>query len=167
VNLPDSSAPAAVLIYTRYVPAKLLQHLSASLPGWKIPDPSSWEKYWWEQYRTNNSLANYFSGDFNCDGRPDHAMVLTDEKNDIGAWAFLAKDESFENVKLDQFENMTGQIGCGLTLLPPGQYGDLNNEDVNYRVDVKCPGITLIFFEKAARSYYFENGKLKWIQSGD
>ena len=163
----DSTATSAVLVYTRYVPVELLAHLSKSLPAWKIPDPSSWEKHWWDQYKTDSTLVNYLYGDFNCDGNKDYSMVLTDSKNNIGAWAFLAKGGTFENVKLDEFENISGIIGCGLIPLSAGKHGDLNVEDLNYRVDVKCPGITVIFFEKAARSYYFENGKLKWIQTGD
>ena len=163
----DSTEPAAVLIYTRYVPVNLLQHLSASLPEWSIPDPSAWEKRWWDYYKTNVTLVNYMPGDFNCDGAKDYAMVLTNRNNNVAAWAFLAKGNSFENKKLDEFQNISGQIGCGLMPLHAGKHGDLNNEDVNYRVDVKCPGITLVFFEKAARSYYLEKGKVKWIQSGD
>ena len=163
----DTVQPAAIMIYTRYVPAQLLSHLSATMPEWRLPDPSSWEKYWWDQHKTDSTLVNYIAGDFDCNGKRDHAMILTDAKNNIGAWAFLSKGNSFENFKLDEFENPGGQIGCGLMLLPPGQHGDLNQEDVKYRVNVKCQGITVIFFEKAARSYYFENGKLKWIQSGD
>jgi hypothetical protein len=154
-------------IYQNYVPGELRDFIYSRMGGWKLPQASDWQKRWWDEYKKDKTLVNYVSGDFNCDGKQDHSMILTDEKNNIGAWAFLANQNSFDTVKLDQFENPGNQIGAGLQILPKGKHAHLDMDNPNIKVEVKCEGITVIFFEKAARSYYFENGKLRWIQTAD
>jgi hypothetical protein len=163
-----SSLPTSA-IYDDYLPSRLVAYVRRSLPDWKLPDPSAWEKYWFDQYTKDKSLVNFISGDFNCDGATDHALVLLHQKGDIGAWAFLARDSSFEKTKLDQFEHLSsGLIEIGLELLEKGEHGHLGEDgEMAKPAIVKCEGVTVIFFEKAARSYYWEKGKLKAIQTGD
>jgi hypothetical protein len=156
-------------IYDQYLPQALKSYVQQSLPEWKLPDPTAWEKYWFDEYKKDKSLVNFITGDFNCDGLADHALILLNQQGDIGAWAFLAKDGSFEKTKLDQFENLSGgPIGTGLLILEKGEHSYLGPEgEIEKPVKVKCEGVTVIFFEKAARSYYWENGEVKAIQTGD
>jgi hypothetical protein len=155
-------------IYSRYLSTALMHYVDISLPDWRLPDPSAWEKYWFDEYKRDKSLVNFISGDFNCDGTIDHALILTNAKGDIGAWAFLAKDSSFEKTKLDQFESLSNPIGAGLQILEKGEHGYIGADGEPAKpVKVNCEGVTVIFFEKAARSYYWEKGKVKAIQTGD
>jgi hypothetical protein len=154
-------------VYAQYIPGSVTSWLAKDLPDWNIPDPSKWDKYWWDQYKKNKALVNYLPGDFNCDSQPDHALILTDRKGNVAAWVLIAKNNGFEKVKLNGYENISsGPIGIGLEILPKGEHGDLNHEKAK-KVSVKCEGVTVTYFEKAARSYYWENGKMKWIQTGD
>lgn len=156
-------------IYDRYLPPALMSYIRQSLPEWTLPDPAAWEKYWFDEYKKDKSLVNFISADFNCDTAADHALILVNKKGDIGAWAFLAKDGSFEKNKLDEFENLSGgPIGAGLMVLEKGKHGYIGADgEIEKPVSVKCEGVTVIFFEKAARSYYWEKGKVKAIQTGD
>lgn len=156
-------------IYNKYIPATLLNYINQSLPNMKLPNPSAWEKYWFDMYRKEKSLVNFVAGDFNCDGRSDYALLLADQKNRIVPWAFLAKDSGFEKTKLDEFDHMTtGPIDVGLDLLEKGDVHHLSEGGEPAKpVKLRCEGVTIIFFEKAARSYYWENGKMRSIQTGD
>jgi hypothetical protein len=162
------SIPSAA-IYDEYLPPALIRYIRQSMPDWKLPAPNLWEKFWFDDYQTGKFLVNFISADFNCDGATDHALILLNQKNDIGAWAFLAKDSSFEKTKLDEFENWTdGRIDCGLLVLERGEQHHISADDETAKtVKVNCEGVTVIFFEKAARSYYWEKGKVKAIQTGD
>jgi hypothetical protein len=171
-NTPDtaiSSNIPPIAIYDQYLPQALVSYVQQSLPEWKLPDPTAWEKYWFDEYKKEKSLVNFITSDFNCDNVADHALILLNQKGDIGVWAFLARDGSFEKTKLDQFENLSGgPIGAGLLILEKGEHSYLGPEgEIEKPVKVNCEGVTVIFFEKAARSYYWENGKVKAIQTGD
>ncbi len=151
-------------VYSNYLPSLFRAYVTDYAIPWTIPKQDAWEKYWWDQYKKDKSLVNYVSGDFNCDNAPDHAMILTDPSGAVSAWAFFAKDGSFEKVMLEKIPIEEGPIGIGIELLPKGKQGDLST---NKTFDVKCDGITIIFFERAAHSYYWEKGKFKMIQTGD
>jgi hypothetical protein len=159
----DSTSPSPSVYYA-YLPAGLSSHVNALLPDWTLPDQSNWDKYWW--YKKDKSLVSYVSGDFNCDNKTDHALILTKKNGDYAAWAFLAKDSSFQDVKLEEISREGGPIGIGIEILEKGKHGDLDNDKAK-PVDVACEGVTIIFFEKAAHSFYWEKGKVKRIQTGD
>lgn len=157
---------SSLKVYSSYIPESVNNYITTSLPDWSLPDPESWDKYWWDYYKKEKTLVNFISGDFNCDHKTDHALILTDKKGNTGAWALLAKDSSYESAKLEQIDKEPGMIGIGLEILEKGKQGDLNG-DKPRTVNVKCEGVTIVFFEKAAHSWYWEKGKLKMIQTAD
>jgi hypothetical protein len=154
-------------IYHSYIPGELMTWLNKNLVGSDIPSPSRWDNYWFIQYKKDSSLVNYVSGDFNCDRKKDHALILT-ENGTIAVYAFLAGETGFKKERLETYGSDNGElIDIGLELLKPGKYEHLDGDNQPPPANIKCAAIQLVYFEKAAVTYYWEKGKFKSIQTGD
>ncbi len=156
-------------IYKEYIPQKLAAFLNKEMPGWKIPAPAKWDKFWFNEYKSSNNLVNFISGDFNCDKRTDYALILADKRERVSIWVFFSKKNSFEKIKLDEFGSGLKEIYFGLEVLEPGEvkYIDPNNYKSNPVKKINCQAIQAVWFEKAAEAYYWERGKFKSIMTGD
>ncbi|HSU29233.1 MAG TPA: hypothetical protein VLJ68_12690 [Chitinophagaceae bacterium] len=151
-------------VYSKYLPPTFRAYVTDYVTGWTIPKENAWEKYWWDQYKKDKSLVNYVSGDFNCDNKTDYSMILTDPRGAVAAWVFMAKGNDFEKTMLEQADIEEGPIAIGIDLLKKGKQGDMIT---NKTADIKCDGVSIVFFERAQHSYYWEKGKFKMIQTGD
>jgi hypothetical protein len=160
----DSTAPAK-FDYQSYIPKALMDHITTTLPGWHLPGPNSWDTTWWNSYKKDKSLVDFISGDFNCDNKTDHALILMDKDSAVGAWSFIATETGFNNKQLDLISKEP-MIGIGLELMEKGKQQSLEDDKIR-EVTIKCEGVTIVFFEKAAQSYYWDNGKVKMLQTGD
>lgn len=134
------------------------------MPGWKIPAPDKWWKDNFNEFKTSNHLVNFISGDFNCDKRTDYALILADEREQSAIWAFFAKKNGFEKVKVEDSGNVSEQIDFALSALEPGEHGGEWNPKP---VKIKCRAIEVISFEKAADAYYWDDGKFKSVITSD
>jgi hypothetical protein len=155
-----------VTVYNSYLDEPLKNYLSVHMKDWSLIPRQSWEAYWWDQYRKDKSLVSYISGDFNCDNRIDHAMILSDTAHNYSVWVFLAHENDFTATQLDNFERETGPVGIGLEIFSKGKQNTIQGNKIS-SVNIKCEGVTIIFFEKAAQSYYWDNGRVKMLQTGD
>jgi hypothetical protein len=154
-------------IYRSYMPDELTAWLNKEFTGLAIPSPSRWDNYWFTQYKKDSSLVNYISGDYNCDGKKDHALIAT-ENGTIVVYAFLATETGFKKERLETYGKDNGElIDIGLELLKPGKYEHLDGDKQPPPANIKCAAIQLVYFEKAAVTYYWEKGKFKSIQTGD
>jgi hypothetical protein len=151
-------------IYKEYIPQKLAVFLSEKMPEWKIPAPNKWGKTNFNEFKTSNNLVNFVSGDFNCDRKTDYALILADKQENLSIWVFFSKKNSFEKIKLDDFGDISEEIGFGLSVLEPGT---IKNDWTPKPVKINCQAIEEIYFEKASAAYYWDKGKFKTITTSD
>ncbi len=151
-------------IYKEYIPQKLAAFLKKEMAEWKIPAPKNWGKYWFNEFKTSNNLVNFVSGDFNCDKQTDYALILADKQENLSIWVFFSKKNSFEKIKLDDFGDISEEIGFGLSVLEPGT---IKNDWTPKPVKINCQAIEEIYFEKASIAYYWDKGKFKTITTSD
>jgi hypothetical protein len=158
---PDSN------IYQSYIPFELRSWIKAEIPNAAIPSPLRWDNYWFTHYKKENSLVNYVTADFNCDGKKDHSLILS-EKGQIVLYTFMATDKGYKKEKLEVYGKDNGEaIEIGLELLKPGTYEYLEGDKEPPPANIKCTAIQLVYFEKAAVTYYWDRGKFRSIQTGD
>ncbi len=170
VNVIENSKLYDSSIYQSYINAQLKAYLGKAFPGWTLPALNRWDTLWFNQYMTDSSLANYVSGDFNCDSKKDYGLIIEDNKGIIVAYAFLSTRSSFQAFKLEEFGKDNGeQIEIGLEVLKPGEYNYIDPDSDNNPppVKIKCEAVQVIGFEKSAETYYWDKGKLKSIMTGD
>src|SRR3982750_4296453 len=60
-------------IYQKYAGEELLSYIEKTHPAWSLPNENMWYPQLFKKYKTYNSLVNYVSGDFDCDGKKDYA----------------------------------------------------------------------------------------------
>ncbi|MBO9681467.1 MAG: hypothetical protein J7502_02135, partial [Flavisolibacter sp.] len=157
-------------IYELYIDPQLKTYLDKAFKGWTLPAPNRWDTVWFNQYKSDSTLVNYLSTDFDCNKKRDYALLFKNASGVIVAYAFLSTGDTFNAVELMDFGKDTGeQIEVGLELLPPGDYNhiDPENEENPPPVKIKCSGIQVLNFERAAKTFYWEKGKLKSIITGD
>ena len=157
-------------IYNDYVPAEIRAWLKTNLSAWTIPRPDEWDNLRFQSYKNPNSLVNYLSGDFNGDKKTDYALLLEDQQKHITAWVVQSGKQGFSAIKLEDYGKFDGHIGVGLSLVEPGT--DLNHVDPDTNqpepmVTLKFPGIQIEYFEVAASTYYWKNGKYHNVIVGD
>jgi hypothetical protein len=156
--------------YQRYIDQRLKSYLDTASGGWALPAPNRWDTVWFNLYHEDSSLVNYVSGDFDCNGIKDYALILKKANGTIGAYAFLSMGSTFKSEEIIEFGKDTGQqIDIGLDLLPPGTYHYIepDSEKEPPPIKLKCNSIQVMYFERAAETYYWEKGKFKSITTGD
>jgi phenylpyruvate tautomerase PptA (4-oxalocrotonate tautomerase family) len=145
------------------------QHIQTALPGWKVPEKNSWEKYWYERYKEGKNLIYRVQSDFDGNGQTDYAYILKDSANKHTVWAFLKNDTSFTAHRIYDITQLNNsKLHVGLAVLKAGSFDDLNTaggEPVKVKTD--HPAIHVIFFETAAKAYYWKDSTFHLIQTGD
>ncbi len=154
--------------YKHFIPQNVLSLVKQLLPQWRIPDPDNWDSFWFKEYKKDSALVNYISGDFNCDNKKDYALLLVNTKEGFAIWVFQSDNEEYKTIKLDELGHMEKPVEVGLQFTEAGllNYLDANAEDVK-SIHLNCPAISIIFFEKAAVTYYWDKSKYKEVQTGD
>jgi hypothetical protein len=158
-NTPSHSNSAADI--TRYI--------ETDLPGWKEPESSSWEKYWYARYKQGKNTVFRVQEDFDGNGRTDYAYILKDSMEKHAVWAFMGNDSSYIKHRIYEITRLpNSKLHVGLALLKAGSYNDLNTTDtVPAKVQTVHPAIHVIFFETASKAYYWKDGSFHLIQTGD
>jgi hypothetical protein len=156
-------------VYQKYVSDELLKYIGATHPSWSVPNQNLWYPQLFNKYKTNNSLVNYVSGDFDCNGKKDYALILDKGKAGLAAVAFLKTDSSFKTVELTEIGPLKGErIELYLTLYKPGTYNisdpDLHPSDPTY-IKFKCSSVGIGTFKELYEGgndvYYWHQGELQ------
>jgi hypothetical protein len=156
-------------IYEQYIEPKLKIYLDKEFNGWTLLTPNRWDTVWFNQYKSESTLVNYISGDFDCNHQKDFALLFHKADDEISAYAFLSSGNSIKAVKLMDLGKDTGeQIEFGIELLPPGKYNNMDPESEEApSVRINCNAVQILSFEKGAETFYWDNGKVKSIMTGD
>ncbi|MDZ4795180.1 MAG: hypothetical protein SGI83_12945 [Bacteroidota bacterium] len=99
-------------------------------------------------------------GDFNADGNPDMAAVVTDS---LKANYRIAIILGPGNVKLWEEDIM---IDAALSTVPPSTIEGMDGEKTK-KIKLKGDGINIEYFEKASFVLYWDKSSFKRIQTGD
>lgn len=109
-------------IYQKYVSKELQSYLEKEHPTWSVPNENRWYPKLFNKYKTDSSLVNYISGDFDCNGKRDEIMIVDKGKNVLSVVAFLRVNDSFKTVELTEIGSPGEKIEFVLTLYKPGRY---------------------------------------------
>lgn len=155
-------------IYGKYLSPRLLAYLKNAHPAWSIPNQNKWYPKLFDKYKTGNSLVNYISADFNCDGTKDYALLLDKGKGMLAAVAFLSNNDSLTTVELTEFkQDEEEKINYALTLFSPGRYNtaDPDLAPGERHVNFKCAAIGIGYFKELYEGgndvYYWDNNELR------
>lgn len=155
-------------IYEKYVSKELLSYIEKNHPTWSVPNEHLWYPQLFNKYKTGSSLVNYVSGDFDCNGKKDVALIVDNGKNGLAAVAFLGVDNGFKTVELTEFGRPGEKIEFVLTLYKPGRYNiadpDVGPSDPKI-VNFKCTGVGVGKFKELYEGgddvYYWEQDHLR------
>jgi hypothetical protein len=156
-------------IYQRYVSEDLLAYLEKTHPAWSVPNQHLWYPQLFNSYKTDSTLVNYVNGDFDCNGKKDHAMILDNGLNRLTTVAFLAEAGGFKTVELTQLSPLEGnKIDFVLSVYKPGRYNitdpDLDPSDPKV-VNFKCTGVGIGVFkelyEESDDVFYWDRNQLR------
>lgn len=147
----------------------ITQYIRNNMPAWSMPDKSEWEKYWYDRYHKNSNTVYRVQSDFDGNGQRDYAFILKDTTGKYAVWAFMGSEETFTPYRVYDITRLTHQkLHVGLEVLKAGTYDDLNTADtVPAKVQTGYPSIHVIFFETAAKAYYWKDSTFHLIQTGD
>ncbi|HEX8332100.1 MAG TPA: hypothetical protein VF622_05730 [Segetibacter sp.] len=157
-------------IFEQYIDPQLKAYLDNTFKGWTLPAPNRWDTVWFNQYKSDSTLVNYISGDFDCNGMKDYALLFKKANGVLAAYAFLSTDNLFKAAELVDLGKDEGEhIEIGLELLPPGKYNHIDpvSDEDPPPVTIKCNSVQVLNFERAAETFYWEKGKFKSITTGD
>ena len=156
-------------IYLKYISEELLSYIEKTHPTWSVPNQNLWYPQLFNKYKTRNSLVNCIQGDWDCNGKMDHALLVDKGRDGAAVVAFLRTDSSFQTVELTQLVHTEGEkIDFHLTLYKPGRYDiedpDLGPSDKKY-VILKCSSVGVGSFKELYEGgddvYYWEQGHLR------
>ena len=167
-NYLDSIPPFDKSVYNQHIDKSTLLLIKHQLPNWELPDPSNWQRFWFKEFMKNGGLVNYISGDFNCDNINDYCILLQNADKEFAVWVLQSQQDTFSAIKLSDIGKPITQLEIGLEVVPTGPlfYIDFQNDNPK-QIDLKCPGIQIISFEKAASTYYWKDGNYKSVVTGD
>lgn len=167
-KIPETEKQYDSSVYASYIPVSLKEYLDKELTGWSIPAPAKWESYWFNQYKKDSSLVNFLTSDFNCDGKKDYALILREKKGTLSSYAIVSNATGFSKYKLEDLGEEMDKIGTGLELILPAIIHHTDDSDGEPpSLQLKCSAIQIIWFEQAARTFYWEKNKFKYVQTGD
>lgn len=155
-------------IYQTYISEELLSYIEKKHPTWSVPNENMWYPKLFSKYKTGSSLVNYLSGDFDCNGKKDQALIVDKGKNILSAVAFLKIDNSFKTVELTEIGPAGEKIEFVLTLYKPGHYKivdpDLSPSDPKI-VNFKCNGVGIgkfnELYEGGRDVFYWDQNQLR------
>ncbi len=143
---------------------------------WNIPAIHQWDPYWQDQYKADSTGdLRMRTADFDGDGGIDHALFLcrTDTSRRDSSYALVVAFSNGRDTLLASYgwAESEGGIGMGLQLEAPGDLGHLGGEEdeevIASPVHISQPAITLIFFEKASITWYWDKGSFHQVWTGD
>ena len=158
------AAPAVPVLPARYV------------EQWTLPPLRRWETYWLEQYPADSTGdLSQRHVDLDGDGRADHALFLTrkDTARHDSTYALVIVLATGRDTLLAAYDwaEYQGGIGLGLTCEPPGELthlgGEGDEEDTPSSTPLTTWAITMQFFEKAAITWYWQDGRFHQVWTGD
>jgi hypothetical protein len=166
-NYLDSIPTFQKTVYNT-IDTSALSLMKQLLPDWELPDPSNWEKFWFKEYMKNGNFVVFISGDFNCDDITDYVFLLQNKENDFAVWILQSEHSDFSPIKLYNIGKRASRLDIGIELVPKGRlfYIDFENDNPP-PITLKCPGIQIVSFERAASTYYWDNGIYKTVITGD
>ncbi len=143
--------------------------------SWFLPPIDRWDPYWLEQYKTDSTGdLRMRHADLDGDGTQDHAMFLcrTDTTRRDSAYAVVVSFGNGRDTLLESYSwaEEQGGIGMGLALEPSGPLNHLGGEDEESEpstVQLKYPAVTVIFFEKASITWFWDKGSFQQVWTGD
>ena len=154
-------------IYQKFINQQLQEYLKKKHPKWSVPSQNKWYPKLFDKYKTDSALVNYLSGDFDCNGTKDCALLLDKGNRRLAAVAFLSNSDSFRTVELTELSDEGDKINWRLTLFRPGKYNTADPDvDSNDRyVTFKCPAIGIGYFKELYEGgrdvYYWDNRELR------
>ena len=136
-------------IYKAYITQAVYALLEEKLPGWKLPSPDTWEKYWFHAYKKSNALVDYVNGDFNGDSKPDYALLLENEQHAFIVWVLQSDGINYKAIELTELTDVTMPLNRGIKLIDTGELNylsmDEGAEDIK-RIDLKHQAIQVSYF---------------------
>lgn len=143
-------------------------YLQSQMPQWKVPEASEWEPYWYKRYNKGTNRVYRTQADFDGNAQTDYAYILKNDGGQYAVWAFLKANDTYTAKKVYDITKFADKVHVGLDTLKAGSYHDLNSTgSVPAAVQTEHPAIHVIFFETAAKAYYWKNGAFHIIQTGD
>lgn len=147
----------------------ITQYIRTAMPAWTVPDKEEWEKYWYDRYKKDRNTVYRVQSDFDGNGQRDYAFILKDTTGKYAVWAFLQGGATFQPYRVYDITRLADRkLHVGLGVLKAGTYDDLNTVDtVPAKVQTSHPAIHVVFFETAAKAYYWQDSTFHQIQTGD
>lgn len=131
-------------------------------------NPDNWDILWFQEYRTENGLVNYISGDFNCDTKQDYALLLANANNELAVWVIQSNNDDYQFEKIHVLGQIHTPVSLGIELIPKGKLDYINLDvEESKTINLNCPGIQIAHFERAAVTYFWNNGKFESVQTAD
>lgn len=145
------------------------QYIQTAMPGWSVPGKEEWEKYWYDRYNRDKNTVYRVQSDLDGNGQRDYAFILKDTTGKYAVWAFLGNDETYTPYRIYDITRLPDRkLHVGLGVLKAGTYDDLNTSDtVPAKVKTDHSAIHVVFFETAAKAYYWKDSAFHLIQTGD
>lgn len=146
-----------------------MHYISTNLPGWVVPGTDEWEKYWYDRYHRDGNTVYRVQSDFDGNNQRDYALILKDTAGRYAVWAFMGSGESFTSHRVYDITRLADRkLHVGLGVLKAGTYDDLNTTgSIPAKVTTEHPAIHVVFFETAAKAYFWKNSAFHLIQTGD
>ena len=166
----DTIPTYTLAVYKSYIPKAVNAMLEEKLPGWKLPSPDTWEKYWFNAYKKDNALVDYVNGNFNGDGKPDYALLLENDQHAFIIWVLQSGVNDYKAIELKELTEATSPLNIGLELIGKGKLNYLSmneNADDIKTLDLKYQAIQVSYFEASAETFYWKNGKYQSVTTGD
>jgi hypothetical protein len=157
-------------VYKDYIPEAVYAMLEEKLPGWRLPSPDSWEKYWFHAYKKDNALVDYVNGNFNGDSKPDYALLLENEQHVFIVWVLQSDGNDYKAIQLLELSEATLPLDIGLELIDKGKLSYLSMDegaDDIKTLDLRYQAIQISNFEASAETYYWKDGKYQSVTTGD
>jgi hypothetical protein len=132
-----------------------------------MPNQFQWYPQLFAKYKSDSTLVDYISGDFDCNGQKDYALIVEKENAVPAVVLFLRINNSFKTVELTEMKKQDN-YEVMLTLYKPGKYRiidpDLKASDPT-TVHLKCSAIGLTpfkeLYEEPSEVFYWENNELR------
>lgn len=142
---------------------------------WLLPSLDRWETHWQEQYKADSTGdLRMRHADMDGDGTIDHALFLcrADTTRRDTSYAVVVSFGNGRDTLLETYPwaEYQGGIGMGLALEPPGTLSHLGGEEDEAEastVRLKHPAVTVIFFEKASITWFWDKGTFQQVWTGD
>ncbi len=148
----------------------IIDYIKIHFKEYRIADTSDFVNDWCAFYQEKN-VPYYQEGDYNGDTLTDYAVMLlsgsdfkivvvqSEDNNKFSC--FILTDEKSEGLT---YPLLKGELEIGFGISPPGEFYDFDSDST---IKIETNTLDVIFFEKAAESYYWKNNKYLRIHTAD